>query len=44
MKNCPAAFLSHSDRITVLKKDIQGWESYYGFNSLTTLWKIIRGG
>ncbi|MDH7578669.1 MAG: ABC transporter substrate-binding protein [Bacillota bacterium] len=43
MKNCPAAFLFHPDRITVLKKDIQGWESDYGFNSLTTLWKVSRG-
>lgn len=43
MKNCPAAFLFHPDRITVLKKDIQGWESEYGFNSLATLWKVSRG-
>jgi peptide/nickel transport system substrate-binding protein len=42
MKNCPAAFLFHPDRKTVLKKDIQGWESYYGFNSLATLWKVYR--
>ncbi|MGB9663092.1 MAG: ABC transporter substrate-binding protein [Moorellaceae bacterium] len=43
MKNCPGAFLFHPDRITVLKKDIQGWESVYGFNSLSTLWKVSRG-
>jgi len=42
MKNCPAAFLFHPDRITVLKKDIEGWESYYGFESLATLWKVSR--
>lgn len=42
MKNCLAAFLCHPDRITVLKKDIEGWESYYGFESLATLWKVSR--
>lgn len=40
---CPAAFLFHPDWITVLKKDIQGWESVYGFDSLSTLWKVSRG-
>lgn len=43
MKNCPAAFLFHPDRITVMKKDISGWESYYGFDSLAALWKVSRG-